>query len=77
MVDGTEEFFVGLAFNAGDYITCTILGFKVSELCEVANAAGKLTNEGTGVDAEASDAFQTLAGGELGSCSDRDLGRLK
>ena len=34
------------------------------------NTALRLTNEGTGVDAEFSDAFQTLAGGALFTCGE-------
>jgi len=69
MVDGTEEFFVDLIFNAAYYVECTILGTVIGELCEVANTAVELKNEGTGVDATFSDAFQGLAGGKLANCS--------
>jgi len=68
MVDGTEEFFVDLLFNAGWYIECTILGSKIAELCEASNTAVELKNETSGVDSNFSDAFQTLAGGNLAIC---------
>jgi len=70
VVDGTEEFFVDLIFKAAYYVECTILGTTVGELCEAAGStAVELKNEGTGVDATFSDAFQTLAGGALVNCS--------
>jgi hypothetical protein len=77
MVDGTEEFFVDLVFNAGWYVECTILGFKVAELCEAAETAVQLTNEAAGVDATGSDAFQTLAGLKLAICGgSREVGEV-
>jgi hypothetical protein len=77
MVDGTEEFFVDLVFNAGWYVECTILGFKVAELCEAAEIAVQLTNEAAGVDASGSDAFQTLAGLKLAICGgSREVGEV-
>lgn len=70
MVDGTETFFVGLAFKAGYYIDCLILGITASELCEAEPAIEKLTNEANGtVKGETSDAFTVLAGGKLGNCT--------
>lgn len=69
MVDGTEEFFVDLLFKAGWYVECTVIGFKVAELCEAAETAVKLTNEAAGVDSTFSDEFQTLAGLKLAICA--------
>jgi hypothetical protein len=68
MVDGTEEFFVDLLFGAGWYVECTVLGFKIAELCSVTETAVELKNEATGVDSTFSDAFQTLAGLPLATC---------
>jgi hypothetical protein len=77
MVDGTEEFFVDLVFNAGWYVECTIIGFKVAELCETAETAVELKNEATGIDATSSDGFQTLAGLKLTICSGtREVGEI-
>jgi hypothetical protein len=78
MVDGTEEFFVDLLFKAGWYVECTILGFKISELCSAEQTAVQLTNEATGVDSTFSDAFQTLAGLPLALCGEslREVGEV-
>jgi hypothetical protein len=77
MVDGTEEFFVDLLFNAGWYVECTILGFKVAELCSAPETAVELKSEATGVDSTFSDAFQTLAGLKLAICGgSREVGEV-
>jgi hypothetical protein len=77
MVDGTEEFFVDLIFKLGWYVECTILGFKVAELCEAAEIAVELKNEAAGVDSSFSDAFQTLAGLKLTICGgSREVGEI-
>jgi hypothetical protein len=69
MVDGTEEFFVDLLFNAGWYVECTVFGgFKIAELCSAPETAVELKNEATGVDSTFSEAFQTLAGLKLAIC---------
>jgi hypothetical protein len=68
MVDGTEEFFDDLWFLDGSYVECTVLGFKIAELCSAAETAVELKNEATGVDTTFSDAFQTLAGLKLAIC---------
>jgi hypothetical protein len=77
MVDGAEEFFVDLIFNFGWYVECTILGFKVAELCSAEQTAVQLTNEAAGVDATYSDAFETLAGLKLTICGgSREVGEI-
>jgi len=71
MEDGTESFFVDLLFSAGWYIECTSVFGKISELCEAAETAVQVTNEpGTSTDNTFSDAFQTLAGLSLATCTD-------
>jgi hypothetical protein len=77
MVDGLEEFFVDLIFNFGWYVECTVIGFKIAELCSAAETAVELKNEATGVDSTASDAFQTLAGLKLTICgAGREVGEV-
>ncbi len=70
MVDGTETFFVDLLLGAGYYVNCMGGLIPFSELCATPETAVKLTNETNGtIDAEFTDAFQTLAGLPLAECS--------
>ena len=72
MEDGTGVFFVDLLLNFKFYFECLVLGVSVSELCTAPTTAIEITNEAGGlVDAVFSDAFQELAGLELGECSGR------
>ena len=68
MIDGTETFFVDLILAGAYYLIC--MGNSVEDLCEAPELAVKLTNLAGGiVDNEFSDAFQTLAGLNLGTCT--------
>jgi hypothetical protein len=63
-------FFVDLLLKAGYYVFCMGGVLPFSELCETAETAAELTNEANGtVHIEFSDAFQTLAGLPLATCS--------
>src|ERR1700684_197523 len=68
MIDGPETFFVDLILAGAYYIIC--MGNGIEDLCEAPELAVKLTNLVGGiVDNEFSDAFQTLAGLNLGTCT--------